>query len=358
VNKVGLGVLLFLLLLTASPAFAEVTDTAPIISAIASSDDSITVVYSGAPGNSTDWIGLYSADAPNQSWLASRYLDGRQSGALTFDLPRESGHYVFRLFANDSYQLLASSNRLTVGTADPTPVPAVPIAMRAVSSRGRVFISWSRPTDPTVIGFNLFRGLRSGEENSRPLTDSPIAGTYYTDFTVDEGLTYCYLVRPVYFGGSEGQPSNEACVMMPPAISPNLMEQQNPRTTTIVLQIENPYMTVNWESKEIDPGRGTAPLIVNDRTLLPLRALVEAVGGTVNWNQELQQATVQTKYSTVRLWPDRPEAWANGARHSLPVPPQLVHDRMLLPLRFVAEQLGFEIAWEESTRTITLTYHS
>ncbi|MCH5185415.1 MAG: hypothetical protein J1F64_04730, partial [Oscillospiraceae bacterium] len=53
--------------------------------------------------------------------------------------------------------------------------------------------------------------------------------------------------------------------------------------TIITLQIDNPNMTVDGRSEEIDPGRGTTPVIVNDRTLVPIRAIIEAVGGTVDW---------------------------------------------------------------------------
>lgn len=51
--------------------------------------------------------------------------------------------------------------------------------------------------------------------------------------------------------------------------------------TVITLQINNPSMTVNGESAEIDSGRGTVPVIESDRTLLPVRSVIEAVGGTV-----------------------------------------------------------------------------
>lgn len=44
-------------------------------------------------------------------------------------------------------------------------------------------------------------------------------------------------------------------------------------------------MTVNGVTREIDPGRGTSPVIVNGRTLLPIRAIIEALGGSVAWDQ-------------------------------------------------------------------------
>ena len=51
--------------------------------------------------------------------------------------------------------------------------------------------------------------------------------------------------------------------------------------TTLTLQIGNPQMTVNGMLQEVDPGRGTTPVLVSDRTLMPVRAIIESVGGTV-----------------------------------------------------------------------------
>ena len=55
--------------------------------------------------------------------------------------------------------------------------------------------------------------------------------------------------------------------------------------TEIILQIGNPLMAVNGTEKEID-NEGTTPLIQNGRTLLPVRAIIEEIGGSVAWNGE------------------------------------------------------------------------
>ena len=72
---------------------------------------------------------------------------------------------------------------------------------------------------------------------------------------------------------------------------------------TIKLQINNPVMTVNGEEKPIDE-QGTAPVIINDRTLLPVRAVVEEIGGKVAWDSETQTVTITTIPSRVTIIPD------------------------------------------------------
>jgi hypothetical protein len=80
--------------------------------------DAITVTFSGAPGNNTDWIGMYKVGASDQDFIEAYYLEGYKSGTLTFlKAPAEAGNYNFRMFPNDqSEPRLAVSNIVTVAT--------------------------------------------------------------------------------------------------------------------------------------------------------------------------------------------------------------------------------------------------
>ncbi|MEA3313970.1 MAG: stalk domain-containing protein, partial [Caldisericota bacterium] len=133
--------------------------------------------------------------------------------------------------------------------------------------------------------------------------------------------------------------------------------------TIITLQPDNSYMTVNSVSKEIDPGRGTKPVIIPEwsRTVVPIRAIVEALGGTISWESETRKVTINFETTTIELWIDNPRARVNGTmvyidsdNHN--VKPIIVNDRTMLPLRFVAESLGCIVSWDNDTRTITIAY--
>lgn len=123
----------------------------------------------------------------------------------------------------------------------------------------------------------------------------------------------------------------------------------------ITLQIDNPYMTVNGTQQEIDPGRGTAPIVQNDRTLLPVRSVIEAIGGTVAWDEEAQEATLTYKGDVIRLAIDSTTAYLNDAAHTLDVTPVVLNDRTMLPIRFIAESFQFTVDWKEETQTVKLT---
>ncbi|RJQ24734.1 MAG: copper amine oxidase N-terminal domain-containing protein [Peptococcaceae bacterium] len=114
-------------------------------------------------------------------------------------------------------------------------------------------------------------------------------------------------------------------------------------------------MEVNGESKEIDPGRGTVPVILEGRTILPIRAIIEAIGGTINWDEKERKVTIQVKDTVIALWIDKNTTRVNGTDKTTDVAPQIINARTMLPLRFVAENLGCEVNWEETTKKIIIT---
>ncbi len=131
----------------------------------------------------------------------------------------------------------------------------------------------------------------------------------------------------------------------------------------ITLQPNHPYMTVNGIKREIDPGRGTKPVIVKSwsRTVVPVRAIVEALGGTIEWNGNERKVTIKFNGNIIELWIDNPKAKVNGQtkwidENNHNVKPIIINDRTMLPLRFVAESLGCEVSWNSEKRLITLTY--
>src|SRR4029079_11557359 len=73
----------------------------------------ITVTYSGLPGNADDWISIASAGSPNTTYLAYVFTGGLTSGTATFTAPG-AGSYVVRSFPNNTYNLIAESAAFSV----------------------------------------------------------------------------------------------------------------------------------------------------------------------------------------------------------------------------------------------------
>jgi uncharacterized repeat protein (TIGR02543 family) len=103
-----------------------------------------------------------------------------------------------------------------------------------------------------------------------------------------------------------------------------------------------------------------APIILHSRTLLPIRAVVEATGGTIAWEASTRKVTIVRKDKTLVLWIGKNMAKLNGQSVNIDSDPKVVpiimNGRTLLPLRFVAEELAMNIQWNATTQAITITY--
>ncbi|MBQ7033376.1 MAG: PQQ-binding-like beta-propeller repeat protein [Clostridia bacterium] len=97
------------------------------------------------------------------------------------------------------------------------------------------------------------------------------------------------------------------------------------------------------------------PVIINGRTLVPVRAVVEKMGGTVLWLPETQTAVLELDGNRIELTIDNTTALLNGEAKALDVPPQIIGERTLMPIRFIAESFGFAVAWDDETKTVIIT---
>ncbi|MGB9667229.1 MAG: stalk domain-containing protein, partial [Candidatus Cryosericum sp.] len=123
----------------------------------------------------------------------------------------------------------------------------------------------------------------------------------------------------------------------------------------LVLTVGSPIITVNGLSKKID-AQGSTPVIKNSRTLLPIRTLIESLGGTVSWNSSEQEVIVNLHGHSMALWIGKTTALVDGSKVSLDVAPMILGGRTYLPLRFISEHLGASVDWNADSRTITIYY--
>jgi hypothetical protein len=130
--------------------------------------------------------------------------------------------------------------------------------------------------------------------------------------------------------------------------------------TTIVLTIGNKSMTVNGTKREIDPGRGTTPVIQNSRTLVPVAAVIEALGGEAVWSASARTVTITLGDTELVLAIGGSTAYVNGKPVPIDTDPKVVpvilNSRTMLPFRFIAEQLGGTVDWNATTRTVVLHF--
>ena len=122
----------------------------------------------------------------------------------------------------------------------------------------------------------------------------------------------------------------------------------------VSMQINNPIMEVNGVYNEIDEGRGTTPVVLNDRTFVPIRAIIDAFGGNVVWEESSQTVTLTMNSDVITLKIDSNIAYLNGEKETLDVSPVIINERTMLPIRFIAEGFNLGVAWDGDTRTVSI----
>lgn len=96
------------------------------------------------------------------------------------------------------------------------------------------------------------------------------------------------------------------------------------------------------------------PIIINDRSLVPVRAIFEKLGATVTWDSKNQKVTVSYNGSKVELKINDNNAVIDGTKVKIEVPAKIINDRTMVPARFVAEQLNMEVGFSSEKGEITI----
>lgn len=97
------------------------------------------------------------------------------------------------------------------------------------------------------------------------------------------------------------------------------------------------------------------PIIFEGYTLVPAREVFEALGASVEWKADLEQVYIQYKDILTVLTIDFETAYVNGVERQMSVPARIINDKTMIPVRFVSEAIGLNVGWSNETRTISIT---
>jgi hypothetical protein len=255
----------------------------------------------------------------------------------------------------------------TGGTAAPggggAPASVNGIELSAVVTELGVKLSWA--PSGNALGYRIFRGASAGDEGIS-ITDFPLSTKEYVDVNVEPDTSYWYAIAAV-----EAEASFDAATMelTPERIGPRgsaveavtaviVPAPPAKKKHFILMKIDDPKMLVDEAYQEIDPGRGTSPMLLNERTMVPIRAIIESMGGEVGWEGATSTVSLDTGEYSVSMRIGNKSITANGAAKEMDVAPEIINERTMLPLRFVAENTGCEIAWIGATREIIIVFYT
>lgn len=138
---------------------------------------------------------------------------------------------------------------------------------------------------------------------------------------------------------------------------PSLTPSPTPSPTPIpniklALQIGKPLYTNVINGKSTDNLEKVETHLINGRVLLPVRYVVENLGGTIEWNENSMSISISLNLNTIELKVNTNTAMVNGKSIILDVSPVIKNGRTLVPLRFIAENLGYNVKWIPESKEI------
>ena len=266
-------------------------------------------------------------------------------------------NYTVKGIAENGYTV--SGAQTVTNEADSATITAVYEATGSKSSGG------SGRTKRYTVSFNTNGGNKitsqtvakdnSVKEPTAPIKENFEFAGWYTDkelttkYDFTEKVTKSFTLYAKWTeqkqenGGSEDVVNN------------NSGNENKESSNTIVLTIDEHDALVYGTTKTND----VAPKVVNDRTMLPARFVAENLGATVEWDGEKQLVTITGKNEkqedvTILITIGSDYAKVNGEDVKLDSPAFVENDRTYTPIRFISENLGATVEWNETEQTVTI----
>ena len=128
--------------------------------------------------------------------------------------------------------------------------------------------------------------------------------------------------------------------------------------TQLIFHINDSVYTINGIEYQMD--RDVYPLICKNRTFLPIRFVVDPIGAFLSWEGHERKVIIGIENKKIELWIDKPMAKVNGIDTPIDTDPEvmpfILQGRTMLPIRFVAENLGAQVNWDAETKEIEIIW--
>ena len=266
-------------------------------------------------------------------------------------------NYTVKGIAENGYTV--SGAQTVTNEADSATITAVYAATGSKSSGG------SGRTKRYTVSFNTNGGNKitsqtvakdnSVKEPTAPIKENFEFAGWYTDKELTTKYDFTEKVTKsftLYAKWTEQKQENGGSEDV---INNNSGNENKESSNTIVLTIDEHDALVYGTTKTND----VAPKVVNDRTMLPARFVAENLGATVEWDGEKQLVTITGKNEKqedviILITIGSDYAKVNGEDVKLDSPAFVENDRTYTPIRFISENLGATVEWNETEQTVTI----
>lgn len=301
--------------------------------------------YSPGEAMSLTLAGSFSGDIYIEIlWSDKGLIVSREAvnkGLSVFSAPCYAGRYVIRLYCGT--ENIASKGFSVVGS------PSVPTLLNAQVVTGEdnnvagINLSWEQEDMPEP-GYILERESSDGTVR---LTPADASGWVDVDVLPNTSYTYCLKKDNIH-------QSNPVVVTLSSFQSSEYAANRNDQS--IILWPGRPAMLVNGDSVPIDPtDPRIVPVAENNYIRLPIRAVIEAMGGTVDWDGARQLVLIEIWGKHVEIPLGGMVVRVNGEVWHFPVATQARNGRTLVPIRCL-EAIGCEVDWLSEYGKVLISY--
>ena len=120
--------------------------------------------------------------------------------------------------------------------------------------------------------------------------------------------------------------------------------QKPPELGDIIIMLNNARLVTDM-----------APVNINGRIMLPVRSVSEALGAEIHWDSSTRTVTAAKQGKDIKLQIDSTAAIVNGETKFLDVPASIINGKTFVPVRFISESFGAEVAWNPKDRIVLIT---
>jgi titin len=260
-------------------------------------------------------------------------------------------HYRVR-----AYNTIGNSDHSNEATGEtmleyiPLPFPEAPANLEATAaSSAQIDLTWDDVASET--GYKLER--KNGGSWALLITLGPNS-TSFADTGLTPETTYEYRILSYnLFGDSAYSDVTDATTLAEEATPPDIPED----TVTIRFYIDSQAYYVN----DVEDYMDTSPVILDGRTLLPIRYVAQPLGADTLWNGSEQKVTITMGSTVIEMWIGNNEAKVNGATTQIDpgnpsVTPIILDGRTMLPIRFVSENLNCDVNWNGALQEVEVVH--
>lgn len=257
-----------------------------------------------------------------------------------------------------------------------SPPPKKPENLKVENTSRGIQLSWEDCSDNEQYFIITKRYSNKNTMMTSPIKVDANTNNYLDSSFLQKGKMYTYKIRAHASGGDSSDTSevsitfeevknNPQQVAVPVEntiysfkVQEQLTSQVKQIGKSIILKIASPLMIVDGKASEIDPGKGTAPVLIKGQIMVPIKTIIEALGGSVFWDARYNMMTISLLNKKIRIWGNNYEASGINPIFSktgkLPVPFQTIKGRTYVPIGFIANNLGVKMDWNPKTKTASL----